>query len=287
VFPSSSMVAHWRGTCHTERVVKRDLHEDDEERFEAEEVPATAVCVYCMSAECMGCSVADELQSGIVQIIPWEREGNVWSRLWSTSYLSTLEAASFFGRLPDGPASPALRFAFSAELLSAGAMALFGMLAICAVAPTVMLPMLRDPAGRAWIIKLLIVGVPALATLLVGAHAAHGVWIDKGACKVGASSNRSRALRFGLYACGWDVLLGPLGFLVLLVKHGPKAATALFGTGAGLPTRATEAFLGGHYRLRGEAMRGAVRTSYVGAALATGVLALLLLGTMAALLFVS
>jgi hypothetical protein len=276
-------VAQWHGTCHAITVVKRSIHEE-EETFEAEEVPATAVCVYCMSAECMGCSVADDLQSGIVQIIPWEREGNPWSRLWSTSYLSTLEAASFFGRLPDGPASPALRFAFSAELLSSGAMALFGMLAISAAAPSVMLPLLRDPTGRAWIIKLLIVGIPALATLLVGAHAAHGVWIDKGARKVGATSNRSRALRFGLYACGWDVLLGPLGFLVLLMKQGPKAAGSLFSTAAGLPTRATESFLGGHYRLRGEEMRVAVRTSYIGAALATGILAVLLLSTIAAVL---
>jgi hypothetical protein len=232
----------------------------------------------------MGCEPG-ELKSGIVQIVPWERDGSLWSRLWNTAYLATLESQAFFSKMTDGPLMPALRFAFLAELLSASAMALFGGAALIACAPHILIPMLRTPATLAWFLRLALVGVPALATLLVAAHAAHGSWVDKGARKVGAASAHNRALRFGLYACGWDILLGPIGLLVLLFKQGPKGTSALFSGAAGLPTRATEAFLQGHYRLHGENVRTAVRTSYVGAFLATTALVILIAAAVIAALF--
>jgi hypothetical protein len=221
----------------------------DEESFdsspELSDVPAAVVCVHCLSADCMGCET-EELRSGIVQIVPWEREGGLLGRLWNTSYLSSHEAAAFFAHLPDGPIGPALRFAMVAELASSAAMILFTSLGISAFAPHAVWGLLTEPGTRAWVIKLLVVGIPALATLLVGAHAAHGIWIDKGARKVGAPSSRSRALRFGLYACGWDIIIGPIGFFVMLLKKGPSAASEVITKATGLPTRATEAFLTGH-----------------------------------------
>jgi hypothetical protein len=257
------------------------------------DVPATVFCVHCLSAECTGCEPND-MRSGIVQIIPWEREGSLWSRLWSTSYLATLESQAFFSKMTDGPILPALTFAFFAELVSASAMALFGGLAVLASAPSVVIPFLQDASSRGWLIRIALVAIPALASLLVAAHAAHGSWIDRGARKNGAASAHNRALRFGLYACGWDVLLGPVGLITLLLRREKQAnggggggggTAALFASASGLPTRATEAFLQGHYRLHGEKMRAAVRTSYTGAFIATAVLAVLIAGTIIAVLF--
>ena len=64
-------------------------------------------------------------------------------------------------------------------------------------------------------------------------------------------------------------MIGPLGAVVRAVKEGAAAALSLTGLGAGLPTRATNAFLRGCYHLAGEEARRALGTSYVGAVIAT------------------
>jgi hypothetical protein len=97
--------------------------------------------------------------------------------------------------------------------------------------------------------RLALTGVPGLALLLVGAHASHGLALDVGARKVGARGARSHALRFGLYAAGWDLVLGPVGAVVLAAKEGAAGLQALAGVAVGLPGRCARAFLQGAYRL--------------------------------------
>ena len=100
--------------------------------------------------------------------------------------------------------------------------------------------------------------------------AAHGLSIDLGARRnAGTARSRSRALRFGLYACGWDLVMGPIGAVVVAIKEGMAAALDLPAALNGLPTRATKAFLRGCYHLEGERAKKAIATSYVGATLAT------------------
>src|SRR6202041_1026217 len=85
----------------------------------------------------------------------------------------------------------------------------------------------------------------------VAAHAAHGLALDRGARKVRARGALSRALRFGLFATGWDLVIGSIGAIVLGVKEGLGSTLALFQLGVGLPGRCTRAFLRGCYRLSG------------------------------------
>ena len=63
--------------------------------------------------------------------------------------------------------------------------------------------------------------------------------------------------------------MGPLGALVVAIKEGLRASTSLAGSLSGLPTRATNAFLRGCYRLDGDRSRAALGLSYVGATVAT------------------
>ena len=85
------------------------------------DVPAAVLCAFCGRGDCTGCGGADEQASGIVAIVPWERPGaGTWSRLFATAKLTTVGAESFFSALPDGEASPALRFAVVAESNRAG-----------------------------------------------------------------------------------------------------------------------------------------------------------------------
>ncbi|MBX3208140.1 MAG: hypothetical protein KF764_24045 [Labilithrix sp.] len=253
------------------------------------DVPAAVVCAFCGDADCSGCrdDLEDLSRSGIVSVVAWERAGvPVFSRLWSTARSTTRDAEGFFELLPDGPLMPALRFAVLSELLASGA-AFASFVAVAAViAPEWLGHLARDPAARSVTLRVVLFGLPAFAALLVAAHAAHGLSIDVGATRQGARGARSRALRFGLYACGWDLVMGPLGAIVVAVKEGMQAALGLAGALSGLPTRATNAFVRGCYRLEGERSRAALAISYVGASVATLVFAVAILVAIAALVLI-
>ena len=120
--------------------------------------------------------------------------------------------------------------------------------------------------------------------LLVLAHLAHGWALDRGARRAGARGATTRALRFGLYAAGWDLVIGPLGALVVAAKEGLSAASSVVTVGIGLPARSARAFLRGCYRLEGAAAEPALRASYVAAAVATGVGAVAVIAALGALL---
>jgi hypothetical protein len=128
----------------------------------------------------------------------------------------------------------------------------------------------------------MLVAVVGLTALLVGAHAVHGFALDLGARRAGVpTTSVTRALRFGLYAAGWDVVIGPVGFAVTLLREGPLAAFGLARHARRLPTRSSVAFLRGAYRLDEVRSRPALTASYIGAALATVVCAVVILGGVA------
>lgn len=221
---------------------------DDDGLFD---VPATVLCAFCGQADCTGCEREPEQASGVVAIVPWERPGaSAWARLWATATASTQGADAFFSSLPDGPIAPALGFAVVAEVLAVTSMLIavmpLGVLAL----PNLAIDVATNPTTRATALKWLVAGVPTVAAWMVLAHAAHGVALDLGARAAGARSQRRRATRFGLYACGWDLMTGPLGGLVVLVSRGAGAALDLFSLSMGVPGRASTALLSGVYGLR-------------------------------------
>lgn len=78
-------------------------------------------------------------------------------------------------------------------------------------------------------------------------------------------------MRFGLYAAGWDLVVGPLGAVVVAWKQGGAAALSLVSVGVGLPGRSARAFLRGCYGLTDASAGPALRASVVAAIVATGV----------------
>lgn len=231
------------------------------------EVPAAVVCAHCGDADCPGC-LHEQTRSGVVAIVPWERPGApAMSRLWATARATTFDAERFFETLPDGPLLPAFRFAITSEILASAAMALAVLVPLTALAPAWVAHAFVHETLT--VTRLLVAGVPALALLLVGAHVAHGWALDKGAGRAGARRATRRAVRFGLYAAGWDLVIGPLGAIVVAVKEGGRAAASIVGVGVGLPGRSARAFLKGCYRLEAASAVPALRASYVAAAVAT------------------
>ncbi len=246
------------------------------------EVPAAVVCAHCGDADCPGCR-NEQTRSGVVAIVAWERPGAPsLVRLWATARATTFEADRFFESLPDGPIAPALRFAFASEMIASAAMTLTALVPIALLAPGWMKHVLVDEASSA--LRLAVAGVPALATILVAAHVAHGWALDRGARRAGVPGSTTRALRFGLYATGWDLVIGPLGVVVVALKEGLRAAFSIGAVGMGLPGRSALAFLRGCYRLEGKAAQPALRASYVAAAVATVVGATAVMAALAAAL---
>jgi hypothetical protein len=233
------------------------------------DVPAAVVCLVCGELDCTGCEDRDLSRSGIVAIVAWERTGiPAMTRLWATARSTTRDAEAFFELLPDGPVMPALRFAAICELLAAFSMVLLIVPVAALVAPDWLRHLAFDPHARSLALRLVFLGVPAFAGLLVFAHAVHALSIDLGATASGARRARSRALRFGLYACGWDLVMGPLGAILIGFKEGAAAALGVLDL-VTVPARATRAFLRGCYRLEGERAAKALATATTGVFVAT------------------
>lgn len=251
---------------------EREEREREEEALSSDllDVPAAVVCVLCGAPDCPGCE-HEQSRSGIVAIVPWERAAPMplFGRLWSTARSTTRDAEGFFELLPDGPVLPALRFAALCEMIATSALLLVALAFVGVFAPEFLKHLALDPHARSIAFRVLVLGIPAFAALLVLAHVAHGLSIDIGATKAGARGARSRALRFGLYACGWDLVIGPVGAIVVAWKEGASAAFGLASLASEVPGRATRAFLRGCYRLEGERAKKANGTAVTGAVLAT------------------
>lgn len=214
------------------------------------DVPAAVLCAICGQSDCPGCTPADEDASGVVAIIPWERPGTgTWSRLWSTALATTQGAEAFFGAIPDGPLPPAMRFAVLCEMLAVASM-VAALLPLAALAlPNLAMQVIADPAMRQRAFQWFAIGIPALALWMVLAHASHGAALDAGARRLGARPQRRRALRYGLYACGWDLMTGPLGAIWILFSRGMKATSEVMGLAMTVPGKASRALLSGVYSL--------------------------------------
>ena len=229
------------------RIPSRPDVEVDEgalELLELSEVPAAVVCATCGLPEC-NCELdRPSAFSGVMAIVPWERPGGtVLSRLWATAKLGTLSPAAFFSALPPGGVVAPLAFAVLSETLAAlGLCATFGGLGLLIV-PTLGGELLRNPPLQGYLVHGLAWGVPGLSLAMVLLHAAHGVALDASARREGSRQN-GRGLRFGLYACGWDLVTLPLGLLLLTLTDGPVSALRHSARGLTAPNSAALAYLG-------------------------------------------
>jgi hypothetical protein len=249
------------------------LHEELPDIYD---VPAAVLCARCGQPDCAGCEDADE-GSGVVAIVPWERPGPTWQRMWATARASTLGAETFFAALPDGPVRRAASFAVLAELLAVASMFVLFLPILAFVLPGLAAAIVGDPRIRTRAIFWVAVAIPSLAVWMVLAHAAHGVALDAGARRHGGRSQRRRALRFGLYACGWDLMSGPLGALAAAFSEGRRAAGEALSASMRVPSRATAALLQGVYALNPAAAARARKWGTMAAVVATFASALLIL----------
>lgn len=247
--------------------LRRRMRGDDEHVDSFFEVPAAVLCATCGQADCPGCEPGSEHQSGVVAIVPWERPGGVWGRLWATATATTQGAEAFFAVLPDGELPPAMRFALLAELLAVCSMAAILMPLAALALPNLALAVVHSARLRWQLLQGIGLGIPAMTLWMVAAHITHGAALDAGARRQGAVPQRRRAMRFGLYACGWDLMSGPLGGAVTLATRGLRDALRLVELTVQVPRRASVALLQGVYQLPPDAVARARRAGGVAAAI--------------------
>lgn len=233
--------------------------EVDEGSPELVEVPAAVVCAACGLPEC-SCQIdRPSAFSGVVAIVPWERPaGSMFFRLWATAKLCTLSPSTFFAALPAGGVLAPLGFALLSELFAAlGLFLTLGLVAVLAL-PAFAQHLAEDAALRGTVLRAAAIAVPALAALMVLLHAAHGSALDAAARREG-SEHVGRGLRFGLYACGWDLVTLPLGLSVLTLTDGPLSALRYSARGLTAPHAAALAFLTHVHQFEPEAAARAAR----------------------------
>lgn len=246
---------------------QRESLERDGAQSELLDVPAAVVCLVCGEADCLGCEEQEQSRSGIVAIVAWERPGlSAWTRLWATGRSTTRDAETFFELMPDGPILPALRFAAICELIALGSFFVCLVPIALLVVPEFVRHVVFDPNARSIAARVFVLGFPASAGLMVLGHVLHGLSIDVGAVKQGSRRARSRALRFGLYACGWDLVASPFGALVVALKEGLRAGFSVLDH-VNTYKPATKAFLRGCYRLEGDRAEKAKGSATVGIAI--------------------
>jgi hypothetical protein len=182
----------------------------------------------------------------------------VLSRLWATAKLATLSPEPFFSALPPGGVVAPLAFGVLAEALAAaGLCATFAALA-AVVLPSFAAELFGNAVLRGLLLQGLLCGVPALTLAMVLLHAAHGVALDAAARRAG-SQQKGRGLRFGLYACGWDLVTLPLGLLVLTFTDGPFTAVRYSARGLTAPNSAAVAYLAHAHRFERDVATRAAR----------------------------
>ncbi|MEO6600842.1 MAG: hypothetical protein ABIQ16_13270, partial [Polyangiaceae bacterium] len=143
--------------------------------------------------------------------------------------------------------------------------------------------LVEDANLRSSVVRGVGFGSLVLLAAMVSLHAIHGAALDRAARRFGGR-NSGRGLRFGLYACGWDLITLPFGLLATALISGLGAARAAAPLGLTAPRQASEAYLCGHHGLSSDSARGAARrAAYLTALPFLCVIALAALGVIFAL----
>lgn len=220
------------------------------------EVPPAVTCPQCRRAECAGCVLAVVPSAG-ASSVPWESaRGGFRERLWRTALVTSTEAERTFGELPETSWRPALVFAVVAETFAIGSLAAAFALALFLIAPDLAGRVLTDASVLGWGVGLVLFA----SGLMVALHALWGVCLELGA---GGGPSIAQGLRFGFYACGWDLLTSPAGIVHGLAARGLRGAWWPIFAAARVPRVALRAYLERCRKRDDAAQRRALKLSLI------------------------
>lgn len=254
------------------------IEEAKVERFTSAEapsdidIPPAIACATCGLSTCDGCARDSEPPATHLPSLPWENDGaSGAARLIDTCELTALHPERAFGELRTGSAGAALRFAIVCEVWAVGSFSLAWALAFFAFFPHLAARMASSP-------QVLLLAGSILATLIVFVVFVHALWglgLEWGIARAGRPASVNLGLRFGLYACGWDFLTSPAGFVAELPRVGLLGSLGRVRAGARAPRPSLSAYLEICRKLTREEQRHAIWT-----AIALGVVSVLASGSL-------
>jgi hypothetical protein len=101
----------------------------------------------------------------------------------------------------------------------------------------------------------------ALIVFVVLVHALWGIGLEWGIARAGRKASFNLGLRFGLYACGWDLLTSPAGFLFQARRLGLRGGLSAVRAGTKAPRPCINAYLIDCRRLSESERRTAIWTA--------------------------
>jgi hypothetical protein len=202
-----------------------------------DEWPPVVSCSRCGRQDCSDFKcVLVASQSG--ERLTWEQRGAPWyHRLWHAALSTSIEPERTFGALAAGGFYPALLFGCLCEAFAISSFAVVAV-PLIALFPDLATQLLYSHAARAWALGLF----AAAVLLMVGLHLLWGVCIELGARVDRVPPEYLRGMRFGLYACGWDLLTSPLGLLVGVITSGWHRAVGHMLLAARAPRKGLRAY---------------------------------------------
>ncbi len=225
------------------------------------DIPPAIACAHCGDPACEGCTPAEPLarsEPPVHLVLPWEdSNGSLLERLAWTSELSASRPQVTFGSLTSGSISRALSFAVLCELLAVASFTLIWALCFYAAFPFVAKQMLTSPIVLALVSAILF----GLIGFVVGVHALWGVGLEWGIARAGGKADLNRGLRFGLYACGWDLLTSPAGIWLLWRRSGMRAGLGQLRAATKAPRISVRAYLDDCRKVTEGQHRSAIWTS--------------------------
>jgi hypothetical protein len=252
---------------------RRLLDRDREERWEEEEqaVPPVAVCARCGLPSCAGCFREPPAVTGL----PWEDSRRHWVvRLWQTALVSGVEPERTFGGLTAGGVARPLAFALLAETLALGSLLVSAAALLWLADANLARALLYHPVGIGSSLGLLALSVLVMLTL----HVLWGVSLDVGGKLGRPPMDVRQGARFGLYACGWDLVTSPIGVFCSLIVAGPLRGLSIVVAAARAAGPAQRAYLESGQRLGPPARRRARRFALLVVGVAVSLLGAALLG---------
>ncbi len=235
------------------------------------EIPPAIACAKCGLTDCEGCDEEPPQAMTVSTRIAWEQADRPHrQRLWDTTRATALDADFTFRTLAQEALAPgphnrldgrtvqvAFNYAFVAEFWAVLSWTVPWALGFSAAFPRLTWHMISSP-------NVLLLGLVILLVLVLGVVLVHMWWglaVEWGVSRTGNRASYATGLRFGLYACGWDLLTSPAGLVTHLVRDGWRRGFTIFRAGTQVPRTAVNGYLGEGRRLSEADRRSALWTA--------------------------
>ncbi len=204
------------------------------------EIPPSIVCAICGLSSCDGCSIHNEEALDTSCQLPWESpQLGVLTRFFETAHLSATQPEQVFGTMAAGSIRLPLSFGLLAESLAVGSFSALWLTAFYWFFPQFTQNLLSTPLA----LTLAFIILSGLIVCVVAIHLLWGVFLEWGVGRVGVKASYNQGMRFGLYACGWDLLASPAGVLLSGIYLGPRQIKKLISSSIQVPRRALHFYL--------------------------------------------